>query len=155
MARITVEDCLEHTENRFDLVLRSTKRARQLANGAEAMLPWDNDKPTVVALREIAEGLVPASFFDPVEVIPAETDLDAADAEAETGEVAVAETGEVAVAETGEVAVAETGEVAVAETGEVVVAAGDTTAAAANDEPAAGEAGATDTDPEPETDPKT
>ena len=58
MARITVEDCLDHVENRFDLVLLSAKRARQLANGVEPMLPWENDKATVVALREIADGLI-------------------------------------------------------------------------------------------------
>ena len=58
MARVTVEDCLEHVDNRFDLVLLATKRARQLVNGMEPLLPWENDKPTVVALPEIAEGLV-------------------------------------------------------------------------------------------------
>lgn len=58
MARITVEDCLKHVDNRFDLVLLATKRARQLANGVEPTLPWANDKPTVMALREIAEGNV-------------------------------------------------------------------------------------------------
>ncbi len=56
MARITVEDCLSHVDNRFDLVLLATKRARQLANGVEPILPWANDKPTVMALREIAAG---------------------------------------------------------------------------------------------------
>ena len=57
MARITVEDCLEHVDNRFELVLLATKRARQLAFGtAEPVVAWDNDKPTVVALREIATG---------------------------------------------------------------------------------------------------
>jgi DNA-directed RNA polymerase subunit omega len=55
MARITVEDCLEVVENRFDLVLMATQRARQLANGAEPTLESHNDKPTVLALREIAE----------------------------------------------------------------------------------------------------
>ncbi len=58
MARVTVEDCLEHVENRFELVLIATKRARQLANGVEPLVPWENDKPTVVALREIAAGLL-------------------------------------------------------------------------------------------------
>ena len=58
MARITVEDCLEHVDNRFDLVLVGSKRARQLANGVEPLLPWQNDKPTVMALREIADGLI-------------------------------------------------------------------------------------------------
>lgn len=58
MARITVEDCLEHVDNRFELVLVSTKRARQLSKGVEPLLPWENDKPTVMALREIAAGLI-------------------------------------------------------------------------------------------------
>ena len=57
MARLTVEDCLEHVDNRFDLVLKAAKRASQLEKGAEAFVEWRNDKPTVVALREIAEGL--------------------------------------------------------------------------------------------------
>lgn len=58
MARITVEDCLDHVDNRFDLVLFATRRARQLANKIEPLLPWENDKPTVMALREIAEGVL-------------------------------------------------------------------------------------------------
>ena len=58
MARITVEDCLAHVDNRFELVLTATKRARQIANGAEALVPEENDKPTVIALREIAEGYI-------------------------------------------------------------------------------------------------
>jgi len=58
MARITVEDCLDHVDNRFDLVLFATRRARQLANNVEPLLPWENDKPTVMALREIAEGVL-------------------------------------------------------------------------------------------------
>lgn len=64
MARITVEDCLEQVENRFQLVLIATKRARQLAGGAEPMVDRDNDKNTVIALREIAEGLVTAKILD-------------------------------------------------------------------------------------------
>jgi DNA-directed RNA polymerase subunit omega len=64
MARVTVEDCLPNVENLFQLVLVATKRARQLANGAESHVPWDNDKPTVVALREIAEGLVGPAILD-------------------------------------------------------------------------------------------
>lgn len=57
MARITVEDCLDHVKNRFELVLVASKRARQLAmTGAEPLVPWENDKTTVVALREIALG---------------------------------------------------------------------------------------------------
>jgi DNA-directed RNA polymerase subunit omega len=58
MARITVQDCLNNVDNRFDLVLLATKRARQLARGVDPLLPWENDKVTVMALREIAEGLV-------------------------------------------------------------------------------------------------
>jgi DNA-directed RNA polymerase subunit omega len=58
MARITVEDCLDHVDNRFDLVLLASRRARQLVNGVQPLLEWENDKPTVMALREIAEGLV-------------------------------------------------------------------------------------------------
>lgn len=65
MARVTVEDCLEHVDNRFDLVLLATKRARQLVNGIEPFLPWENDKPTVMALREISEGLVDDEVVNP------------------------------------------------------------------------------------------
>ncbi|CAH9019385.1 DNA-directed RNA polymerase subunit omega [Candidatus Nitrosacidococcus sp. I8] len=56
MARLTVEDCIKHVDNRFMLILVAVKRARQLANGAESTISLDGDKPTVVALREIAEG---------------------------------------------------------------------------------------------------
>jgi DNA-directed RNA polymerase subunit omega len=58
MARITVEDCLDNVDNRFDLVLLASRRARQLVNGVDPLVAWENDKPTVVALREIAEGLI-------------------------------------------------------------------------------------------------
>ncbi len=64
MARITVEDCLDFVENRFELVLVGSKRARQLAiGGKEALVPWEDDKPTIVALREIEEGLINASIL--------------------------------------------------------------------------------------------
>jgi DNA-directed RNA polymerase subunit omega len=56
MARITVEDCLDQVDNRFELVLVAARRARDLTLGKEALVPWENDKPTVVALRELAEG---------------------------------------------------------------------------------------------------
>ncbi len=56
MARITVEDCLDQVDNRFELVLIAARRARELALGKEAFVPWENDKPTVVALREMAAG---------------------------------------------------------------------------------------------------
>ena len=65
MARVTVEDCLEHVENRFELVMVASKRAREIAvRGAQPMVEWENDKPTVVALREIAEGLIKADILD-------------------------------------------------------------------------------------------
>lgn len=65
MARITVEDCLDHVENRFQLVMVGSKRARQLATGGkDPHVPWENDKPTVVALREIEKGLINASILD-------------------------------------------------------------------------------------------
>jgi len=64
MARITVEDCLDNIDNRFELVLTATKRARQLSHGAEPMIEEENDKPTVIALREIAEGLIDEQRVD-------------------------------------------------------------------------------------------
>ncbi len=63
MARLTVEDCLDYVDNRFQLVLVASKRARQIANGQEPLVPWENDKPTVVALREIELGLVDRSIL--------------------------------------------------------------------------------------------
>lgn len=63
MARVTVIDCLEHVENRFQLVLIAAKRARQISMGAKPMVEEDNDKPTVIALREIAEQHVDASIL--------------------------------------------------------------------------------------------
>ena len=70
MARVTVEDCLTKLPNRFRLIRLATKRARQLAVGSdEARVIWDNDKPTVVALREIADGFVTENMFEEVPVI--------------------------------------------------------------------------------------
>lgn len=67
MARITVEDCLDHVDNRFHLVLLAAKRARQLMRGSvDPTVPWENDKATVVALREIATGHV--DFSDAHEI---------------------------------------------------------------------------------------
>ena len=64
MARITVEDCLEHVDNRFELVMVGSKRARQIAvEGRPALVDEENDKPTVVALREIEQGLVTADIL--------------------------------------------------------------------------------------------
>lgn len=67
MARVTVEDCLGKVENRFHLVLLASKRARQLANGSEPFLEWDNDKPTVMSLREIAADYVNPEFFERIQ----------------------------------------------------------------------------------------
>lgn len=65
MARVTVEDCLEHVDNRFELVMIASKRARQIATGGkEPKVDWENDKPTVVALREIADELVDVTVLD-------------------------------------------------------------------------------------------
>ena len=67
MARITVEDCLAVVDNRFELVLMATKRARQLANGADPLVDAANDKPTVLALREIAGRKVTTALIAEVE----------------------------------------------------------------------------------------
>ena len=75
MARITVEDCLDKIENRFEMVLTATKRARQIANGADPLVEEENDKPTVIALREIAEGII-----DPERVDVIQAEIEAAEA---------------------------------------------------------------------------
>ena len=71
MARITVEDCLENIDNRFELVLTATKRARQIGNGSDPMVREENDKPTVIALREIADGHIDTERVD---ILQAELD---------------------------------------------------------------------------------
>ena len=70
MARITVEDCIERLDNRFELVLLATKRARQIARGAAPMVEEERDKPTVIALREIAAGYVDQAFMEAQEASP-------------------------------------------------------------------------------------
>ena len=67
MARITVEDCLDNIDNIFEMVLVASKRARRIAHGAEPMVELENDKPTVLALREIAEGHVTPAILDEIE----------------------------------------------------------------------------------------
>ena len=67
MARITVEDCLDHIPNIFEMVLVAAKRARRVAHGADPMVDLENDKPTVIALREIADGLVSPSILEEIE----------------------------------------------------------------------------------------
>jgi DNA-directed RNA polymerase subunit omega len=73
MARVTVEDCLERLSNQFELTLVASKRARQLARGANAALPWEDDKSTVMALREIAEGYVGTEILDEADLPPIPT----------------------------------------------------------------------------------
>ena len=70
MARITVEDCLQNVPNLFQLVLVAAKRSRKLANGAEPTLDWENDKPTVLALREIAAGHVGLEILEEPDLPP-------------------------------------------------------------------------------------
>ena len=67
MARITVEDCVANIENIFEMVLVAAKRARRIAHGADPMVELENDKPTVLALREIADGLVTPSILEEIE----------------------------------------------------------------------------------------
>lgn len=71
MARITVEDCLENVDNRFELVMLASQRARQLMRGSvEPTVPWENDKATVVALREIAAGHTNFSDAHEADLVP-------------------------------------------------------------------------------------
>jgi DNA-directed RNA polymerase subunit omega len=79
MARLTVEDCLENIENRYDLVLLASKRARQISMGAEPLVPPKQDKPTVIALREIAENLINAENIDKVNQFDEEEEFTEAD----------------------------------------------------------------------------
>jgi DNA-directed RNA polymerase subunit omega len=67
MARITVEDCQQNIDNIFEMVLVAAKRARRVAHGAEPLVELENDKPTVVALREIAEGHITSSILEEIE----------------------------------------------------------------------------------------
>jgi DNA-directed RNA polymerase subunit omega len=67
MARITVEDCVANIDNIFEMVLVAAKRARRIAHGADPMVELENDKPTVIALREIADGLVTSSILEEIE----------------------------------------------------------------------------------------
>ncbi len=79
MARVTVEDCLENVENRFALVMLATKRSRQLATGGrEPKVPVENDKPTVIALREIAAGVITDAIMAKEEAMAVEEPLFAA-----------------------------------------------------------------------------
>jgi DNA-directed RNA polymerase subunit omega len=83
MARVTVQDCLDHVDNRFELVLLASRRARQIAQGKDPMVDWENDKPTVVALREIAEGKINQEVLDAAEQ---EAQAEAEELQEDTGE---------------------------------------------------------------------
>lgn len=77
MARITVEDCLDNVENRFELVMLATRRARQMRRyGVDPLIPEENDKPTVIALREIAEGLITHEMLDAQEASTEDEELE-------------------------------------------------------------------------------
>jgi DNA-directed RNA polymerase subunit omega len=76
MARITIEDCLKKIPNTFQLITIAAKRARQIANGSPTLVDHENDKPTVIALREIAEGLVDASILSNNRVVAIDELLD-------------------------------------------------------------------------------
>jgi DNA-directed RNA polymerase subunit omega len=76
MARVTVEDCLEAVDNRFELVMLASKRARQIATGGkEPLVQEESDKPTVIALREIADGHVTADMLRREDELDAEEEL--------------------------------------------------------------------------------
>lgn len=67
MARITVEDCLQNIDNIFEMVLVAAKRARRVAHGADALVELENDKPTVIALREIAAGHITPAILEEID----------------------------------------------------------------------------------------
>ncbi len=75
MARITVEDCLPYVNNRFELVLLAAKRARLITLGSQPLVPADDDKPAVIALREIAAGLITREGLAEIESKTADDDL--------------------------------------------------------------------------------
>ena len=76
MARVTVEDCLEHVENRFELVMVASKRARQMATGGkDPLVEEESDKATVIALREIAEGYITPDILSREEETDVEEEL--------------------------------------------------------------------------------
>ncbi|HEX9583637.1 MAG TPA: DNA-directed RNA polymerase subunit omega [Gammaproteobacteria bacterium] len=88
MARITVEDCVEKIGNRFELVLVATRRARKIARGAAPLVAQENDKATVIALREIADGLIDQAVLDEELEVPSD---DEESAEATPGEAPAVE----------------------------------------------------------------
>jgi len=100
MARVTVEDCLENVDNRFELVRLAARRARQIAQGKDALVEPENDKPTVIALREIAEGLIDEQILDEAEAAEKRqfTEVDAEEGTEESGEMSESDTLDMAAA---------------------------------------------------------
>jgi len=101
MARVTVEDCLENVDNRFELVRLAARRARQIAMGKDPLVEPENDKPTVIALREIAEGLIDEQILDEAEAAEQKQFIEAATDEEgseESGEMKESDTLDMAAA---------------------------------------------------------
>ena len=100
MARVTVEDCLENVDNRFELVRLASRRARQLAQGKDPLVEPENDKPTVIALREIAEGLIDEQILDEAEAAEKRqyNEVDSEDGAEESGEMKESDTLDMAAA---------------------------------------------------------
>lgn len=100
MARVTVEDCLENVDNRFELVRLASRRARQIAMGKEPLVDPENDKPTVIALREIAAGLIDEQILDEADAVAESrfTETDAEEGSEQSGEMKASETLDMAAA---------------------------------------------------------
>jgi DNA-directed RNA polymerase subunit omega len=100
MARVTVEDCLENVDNRFELVRLAARRARQIAQGKDPLVEPENDKPTVIALREIAAGLIDEQILDEAEAAEKQqfTEVDAENGAEESGEMKESDTLDMAAA---------------------------------------------------------
>lgn len=100
MARVTVEDCLENVDNRFELVRLAARRARQLAQGKDPLVDPENDKPTVIALREIANGLIDEQILDEAEAAEKQkfTDVETGEGTEESGEMQESDTLDMAAA---------------------------------------------------------
>lgn len=100
MARVTVEDCLENVDNRFELVRLAARRARQLAQGKDPLVDPENDKPTVIALREIANGLIDEQILDEAEAAEKQkfTEVETEEGTEESGEMKESDTLDMAAA---------------------------------------------------------
>lgn len=100
MARVTVEDCLENVDNRFELVRLAARRARQIAMGKDPLVEARNDKPTVIALREIAAGLIDEQILDEAEEAEKVqfTEIDSEGGEEESGKMKESDTLDMAAA---------------------------------------------------------